>query len=253
MRTPHVDVGYLLSNLWYHAAMTVNAVPVVILISSDFEWQIVKKIISITEKSRTPFGEQFVTQIGQRELLFFHGGWGKIAAAASAQYAIGTCQPTLLVNIGTCGSFHQSLQRGDLLLANKTVVYDIVEQMGDPDEAIDAYTTTLDTLWARNLDGVRHGVLVSGDRDIVPGDISTLQSKYGATAADWESGAIAWTARKNGVPLFIIRGVSDVVSETESLAYGDLDHFEEGAEMVMRRLVEVLPECLDLWEKNTKS
>ncbi|HSW99165.1 MAG TPA: 5'-methylthioadenosine/S-adenosylhomocysteine nucleosidase [Candidatus Saccharimonadales bacterium] len=232
--------------------MTVNTGPVVVLISSDFEWQIVKKIVTATEESKTPFGEQFVAQIGQRELLFFHGGWGKIAAAASTQYAIDTFQPKLLVNIGTCGSFHQSMQRGNLLLADKTVVYDIVEQMGDPDEAINAYTTVFDTSWAQSLEGVQHGVLISGDRDIAPGDIKTLRSKYSAAAADWESGAIAWAAKKNNVPLFIIRGVSDVVSETESLAYSDPGHFKEGAEMVMKQLIAALPDCLDLWGKDTK-
>jgi len=229
--------------------MTVNTEPVVILISSDFEWQIVKKIVTATEESKTPFGEQFMAQIGRRELLFFHGGWGKIAAAASAQYAIDTFRPKLIVNIGTCGSFHSSMQRGDLLLADKTVVYDIVEQMGDPEEAINAYTTVFDTSWAQSIGSMQHGVLISGDRDIVPGDVKALRSKYGAAAADWESGAIAWTAKKNDVPLFIIRGVSDVVSEAKSLAYGDLDHFEEGAEMVMKQLIEVLPECLDLWKR----
>lgn len=234
--------------------MTTKSAPIVILISSDFEWRIVKKILPhIEEEPATPFGEQFTAELSGKKLFFLHGGWGKIAAAASTQYAIDTFNPQLLVNVGTCGSFHQSMQRGGLLLADKTVVYDIVEQMGDPDEAINAYTTVLDTSWAKSLKNVRHGILVSGDRDIVQGDIKELRSKYGATAADWESGAIAWTAKKNGVPLFVLRGVSDVVSETESLAYGDLDHFEEGAELVMRRLIDILPSSLDLWEENTKN
>lgn len=234
--------------------MTVNTEPIVILVSSDFEWAIVKKVLPhIKEESTTPFGEQFATELNGKALTFIHGGWGKIAAAASVQYAVDHLAPKLLVNIGTCGSLHKSMQRGDLLLANKTVVYDIVEQMGNPDEAIDAYTTEFDTSWAKCLKEVQQGILVSGDRDIVQGDIQELRSKYGATAADWESGSIAWTAKKNNTQLFIIRGVSDVVSEAEALAYGDLDHFEEGTEMVMKRLIETLPVCLDLWEKNTKS
>jgi adenosylhomocysteine nucleosidase len=62
--------------------------PIVVLVSSDFEWRILKDIIPVTGESKTPFGEQFVAQIGQQELWFFHGGWGKIAAAASCQYAV---------------------------------------------------------------------------------------------------------------------------------------------------------------------
>lgn len=234
--------------------MTTKSAPIVILISSDFEWKILKKVLPHTaEEHTTPFGEQITAELRSKKLTFFHGGWGKIAAAASTQYAIDHLAPKLLVNIGTCGSFHQSLKRGDLLLADKTVVYDIVEQMGDPDEVIDAYTTVIDTVWAKTLKGVRHGTLISGDRDIVQGDIKALRSKYDATAADWESGAVAWTANRNEVPLFVLRGVSDVVSESESLAYGDLDHFEEGVELVMKQLIDILPGSLDLWEKNTKN
>lgn len=232
--------------------MTVKSESIVVLISSDFEWQTVKKVVSATEESKTPFGGQFTTELNNKRLVFFHGGWGKIAAAASTQYALDHLDPKLLVNIGTCGSFHQSLQRGDLLLADKTVVYDIVEQMGDPDEAIDAYVTVINTSWSKGLKDVRHGILISGDRDIVQGDIRELRSKYNAVAADWESGAIAWTAKRNNIPVFVLRGVSDVVSESESLAYGDLDHFQEGAELVMKRLIDILPGLLDLWEKNTK-
>lgn len=242
---------YLLCSSWYDAAMKVKSELVVVLISSDFEWRIAKHILSPQDASNTPFGEQFTAQVGRQELLFMHGGWGKIAAAASTQYVIDNLKPKLLINIGTCGSFHQLLQRGDLLLADKTVVYDIVEQMGDPEEAIGAYTTMLDTSWAKSLKEVRHGTLISGDRDVVQDDIKELRDRYDAAAADWESGAIAWTANRNKVPLFVLRGVSDVVSETESLAYGDLDHFEEGAKLVMKKLIDVLPECLALWEEHT--
>ena len=39
---------------------------------------------------------------GQRvRILFLHGGWGKIAATASAQYAIDRWNPCLLINLGT--------------------------------------------------------------------------------------------------------------------------------------------------------
>ena len=39
----------------------------------------------------------------------------------------------------------------------------------------------------------------------------TLREKYGAVGADWESGAIAWTAARNEVPCLILRAGSDLV------------------------------------------
>jgi adenosylhomocysteine nucleosidase len=74
-------------------------------------------------------------------------GWGKIAAACATQYAINRWKPSLLVNLGTCGGFEGSIQRGEILLVDRTIVYDILEQMGDSDALIDYYTSQIDTSW----------------------------------------------------------------------------------------------------------
>ena len=53
------------------------------------------------------------------------------AAAASAQYALDRWHPAALINLGTCGGIAGRVERFATILATKTVVYDIVEQMGD--------------------------------------------------------------------------------------------------------------------------
>jgi adenosylhomocysteine nucleosidase len=122
-----------------------------------------------------------------------------------------------------------------------------VEQMGDSAEAIAAYTTYIDLSWIGSElpRGVRRGPIVSGDRDLLPADVPRLKTAYGAAAGDWESGAIAWVARKNGVRVLILRGVSDVVGETGDETYGNMAAFEAGARTVMRHLFEDLPFWLD--------
>jgi adenosylhomocysteine nucleosidase len=186
-------------------------------------------------------------------VTLFHGGWGKISAAATTQYVIDHFEPDLLVNLGTCGGFEDRVERGTIILAERTIVYDIIEQMSDPDEAIAHYSTELDLSWL-NKDGrqttndgkssVVRGLLVSADRDIVPGDIPMLVEKYGAVAADWESGAIAWVAKKNGVRCLILRGVTDLVSAGGGEAYGNIELFHENTRTVMKRLIEQLPDWL---------
>ncbi len=71
--------------------------------------------------------------------LYFHGGWGKISAAATTQYVIDHFEPDLLVNIGTCGGFASSIETGTIILVERTIVYDIIEQMGDSADAIAHY------------------------------------------------------------------------------------------------------------------
>ena len=216
---------------------------VVVLVSADAEWKALRALRPEPAESPSPFGAWFVGKAGARSVLYFHGGWGKIAAAGSTQYAIDRWKPALLINIGTCGGFQGAIEKGEVLLVEKTVVYDIVELMGDSAEAIAAFTTPIDLGWlGRELPpGVRRGALASADRDLQPADLERLAKAYGALAGDWESGAIAWVARRNGVRLLILRGVSDVVGAQGSETYGNLEAFEAGSGQVMKRLVDDLP------------
>jgi adenosylhomocysteine nucleosidase len=182
----------------------------------------------------------------QDDVLFFHGGWGKISAAATAQFVLNHFNPILLVNIGTCGGFAGSIESGAVILVERTIVYDIFEQMGDSDEAIARYTTKLDLSWLRQPypHPVLKGLLVSADRDILIDDIPMLVEKYGAVAADWESGAIAWVAQKNGVRCLILRGVTDLVGGQGGEAYGNIDLFHERTRSIMNTLLAQLPDWL---------
>ena len=228
---------------------------IVVLISADAEWRAVRALLPDASVLPTPFGEWFVRDVdskaGRHPVVFFHGGWGKIAAAGSTQYAIDRWKPARLVNLGTCGGFAGSTRKGDVVLAEKTVVYDIVELMGDSAEAIADYTTTelgVGEIAKEAPPDVRRGTLASADRDLAPADPERLRTRYGAIAGDWESGAIAWVARRNDVPVLILRGVSDVVSESGSEAYGNLPAFEEGTRLVMKRLLSDLPFWLSRWD-----
>jgi adenosylhomocysteine nucleosidase len=224
---------------------------VIVIISANAEWRAVKEILAPAEIHSTRLGEyfDFMPDAGTPDTVtrFFHGGWGKISAATTAQVAIDHWQPDLLVNLGTCGGFEGRIARGTVILVNKTIVYDIIEQMSDPNEAIFHYSTELDLSWLP--DPLPHpvacGLLVSGDRDIQASDIPGLVEKYGAVAADWESGAIAWVAKKNGVRCLILRGVTDLVGVSGGEAYGNIEIFHENTKRVLKELIEQLPDWLN--------
>ena len=179
-------------------------------------------------------------------LIFMHGGWGKIAASASAQYAIDRWQPELLVNLGTCGGFEGHIERGTIILAEKTIVYDIIEQMGDFDAHIAHYTTEIDLSWLDEpypQEALRT-LLVSGDRDLLVEDLPELHKRYGAVAGDWESGAIAFVAARNRVRTLILRGVTDLVGSAGGEAYGNIGLYEEATHTILEQLIDKLPEWL---------
>jgi adenosylhomocysteine nucleosidase len=216
---------------------------IVVLISANAEWQVTKEILTPPDLSFTPFGERFSVVVEGIPLEFVQGGWGKISAASSAQYVIDKWHPKFLINLGTCGGFSGFINKGAVLLVEETIVYDIFEKMGDPDEALQVYSTRIDLSWLPDPlpDLVQRARLISGDQDICPGDIPHLQKRFGAIAADWESGAIAWVACRNQVRCFILRGVSDLVSEDGEEAYDHIETFFQGTRQVMGCLINQLP------------
>jgi adenosylhomocysteine nucleosidase len=225
---------------------------VVILISAGAEWRVVRETYPDAVIQCSPFGEWFDYFINDRPVVFLQGGWGKISAAASAQYALDRWSPELLVNLGTCGGFAGQIDRGQILLVERTLVYDIIEQMGDPDAAIAHYSVDLDLSWLKEPYPlpVCRSLLVSADRDICPADIPHLIDRYGATAADWESGAIAWVASRYAavgpaLQCLILRGVSDLVDAQGGEAYNAIEVFRSGTRAVMQPLLHSLPAWLD--------
>jgi adenosylhomocysteine nucleosidase len=217
----------------------------VIIISAIAEWIAVKPLFPDAKISHFPFGEYFEVTIKELDVTFFHCGWGKIASAGAIQYLIDHASPDVIINLGTCGGFEGSVQQGDIILVDKTYVYDIIELMGDLD-ITNYYASSLDLSWLAEPypHPVRRGMIASADSDLPPDKISFLKGK-GAIAADWESAALAWVARKNNARLLILRGVSDMVSEDGGEAYNNIEVFNERAKGIMERLIGQLPDWLN--------
>lgn len=233
----------------------------VVLISANAEWQVVRKYFPGCTINISPYGEWFSIRYDTlKELMspviFIHGGWGKVAAAGSMQFVIDQWHPQMVINLGTCGGFEGQIKRGEVILAEKTVIYDIFEQMGDPDEHIRHYITEIDTSWITQPlpIPVRRSLLVSGDRDLFISDIPVLKAKYGAIAGDWESGAIAWVSNKNNTQCLILRGVTDLVGGGGGEAYdGNVSLYYENTELIMKLLLDSLPGWLLKYIENDKS
>jgi adenosylhomocysteine nucleosidase len=121
----------------------------VILISADAEWRALNHNFPNHHFLCSPYGNWFAYHYADeprliKPIFFFHGGWGKVAAASSTQYVISHWQPRLVVNIGTCGGIEGEIDHGEMILVEKTIIYDIYEQMGDPEEHFKHYVTTID-------------------------------------------------------------------------------------------------------------
>lgn len=223
---------------------------VVVIISAITEWVAVKEALPHCEIQPTPYGERFTAALNGTDFLFFHAGWGKAASAGAMQYVIDHYSPDLTVNLGTCGGFNGEVDLGDVILVERTFMYDIVELMGDFGAVQEYYASSLDLSWLPDHPPfpVRRGTLASADSDLPPASIPQLKAQ-GAIAADWESAALAWVAQKNGAGLLILRAVSDLVSEDGGEAYDNIALFKERTKRIMCRLIEQLPD----WVAGIKS
>lgn len=215
---------------------------IVLIISANAEWLVIKELLQDRPISTSPYGEYASILVEKEEMVIFQGGWGKISAAASAQYVIDHFQPDLIVNLGTCGGFSGCIQTGTVILVERTLVYDILEQMGDSEETIAYYSTVLDLSWlSQGLPSpVVRGLLISADRDIVGDEIPRLIKQHGAVAADWESASIAWVAQKNGIRVLILRAVTDLVGDKGGEAYGNIELFHDRTKIEMKKLYGIL-------------
>lgn len=218
---------------------------IIVIVSADAEWEGVKPLFPDVAFRNTPFGETADVVLGSWNLTLFHSGWGKIASAASMQYVIDHYSPDLIVNLGTCGGFDGIAERGDLILVDRAIVYDIVELM-DTSDVTNYYASSLDLSWIAEPYPfpARRGLIASADSDLLPEKIPFLKAK-GALAADWESAALAWVATRNNKRILILRMVSDLVSEKGGEIYGGIEAFNERARETMRLLFEQLPDWLD--------
>lgn len=89
--------------------------------------------------------------------------------------------------------------------------------------------------------------MFSADRDISPEEVGYLVEKHAARFADWESGAIAWVAKRNQTPLIIPQGVSDLVSQSGGESYGEVPIYKYHTRKIITNLASQRPWWIDAY------
>lgn len=220
---------------------------IIVLISADEEWNFIRDYLDPLEVLCSPFGEWFQNsmdiQHGHIDAAFFQTGCGKMPAAAATQFVIDKYNPKLIINLGTCGGFKGKVTKKDILLVKETVIYDICERSGQQDEMIGRYRCILDLSWLEEPYPLKviPAIMATADQDLDVEMIPYLHNEYGAVAADWEAGAIAYVGHKrNKKKCLILKGVSDFGDEI----YEDPEEFKKRVREIMPELLATLPEWI---------
>lgn len=144
---------------------------------------------------------------------------GKAAAAAATAWALARFAPRAAFFAGVAGALAPELTTGDLLVARDAVQWDVdltpfgraPGELATGERFIPA-DAALSRLLVR-VAGGRTGRVASGDRFVNDGELAAwIRTTFGADVVEMEGAAALWTARRLGVPMGLVRVVSDAAT-----------------------------------------
>ena len=171
-------------------------------------------------RKESEFGmEVSVYKIGDNEVYLIQSGVGEIYAAGAAQYLITRYNVDAIVNYGIVGGLTEEMTLCRTAAVDKVVHYDFDTSEIDhcePARYIDHPSIYLETdrrLLDRACKAVpelKRVICASGDKFVGdPEKKRELHEKYGADICEMESAGILLTADRAGVPVLMIKSVSD--------------------------------------------
>src|SRR5260221_85879 len=122
------------------ASFAQSKIKFAVIVSANIEWRATKLVFPNEKFTSSPWGEYFFKEFEKEKVLVFHEGWGKVAAAGATQYVIDQFNPEILINLGTCGGVEGEVERNEIILVDRTIIYEIVEEMGECEKAIIDYS-----------------------------------------------------------------------------------------------------------------
>ena len=177
------------------------------------------------------------------EIVLALSGIGKVNAAAAATLLISLFSPSALIFSGVAGGLAPELPVGSVLLADRLAIHDYgmvaartftptaygVIPIGAPrlsalppvpSEVAVTLARLAEAVAPRLAAPVRLGGVVTADYFLNCGETrEQLRRDFGADAIDMESGAVNQVAQAWGLPLYVIRTLSDLAGEESHIDY----------------------------------
>jgi len=181
---------------------------------------------------------------GDEPVVLAQAGIGKVNAAAAATLLLSMFGARTLIFSGVAGGLNPQLGVGSVLLADRLAVHDYgiisngafvptaygVIPVGAPaliepepvEEPVRAVLACLAQAVSERLDARLGGVVTADYFLNCAATRDELHARLGADAIDMESGAVAVVARAWGVPLYVIRTLSDLAGGDSHLTYDEM-------------------------------
>ncbi len=156
--------------------------------------------------------KSFTGRLCGKDVILSISGIGKVSAALTTQKIIDNYNPDFILNFGTCGGMNNSVEILKYYAIKECCQFDfdLRELDGVPLGYIQEYNRAYFPCETNSLNFLPSSILASADR--FTNDVNDINSinEIGCSLRDMEGGAIAQVCLSNNIPLYMIKGVTDV-------------------------------------------
>lgn len=212
-------------------------------------------IVVALEKEATPFLTRvnavktadiakktvYTAQIADKTVYLIISGIGKVSSALSTQILIDKFQPDAIINFGTVGGIGSEVAAKKYYAVDKCCQYDF--DLSDLDNVSVGYIQDYDTVFfpatTDKLDFLDKSSLATSDKfTCKDSDVKTVK-ELNCSLCDMEGASIAQVCLSNQIPVYIIKGVTDVFGSG-----ANSDQFIENLKAVSSGFPQVIIETL---------
>ncbi len=174
--------------------------------------------------------------ISGKDVVVVRSGVGKVNAAVTTQTLVCDFDTSAIIFTGIAGAASPDLEVADVVIASALVQHDVdLTAFGAPLGLIDGYEDrlfkvdenlkTLAEKAAEKIVGEKRthsGIIATGDQFIADKKhVAFLREEFEAMAVEMEGAAVAQVAEMYGVPLVVIRTVSDKADGSAHMVYNE--------------------------------
>ena len=167
----------------------------------------------------------YETTIKGKNVVIVRSGVGKVNSALTCQMLIDKYNVSTVINVGVSGSVDNSLDIGDIVVADKLVQHDFDvtgfgRKLGEI-EGIGIYIETNPKLIDLFKDkDVRIGCIASGDKFVTKlSDKNFIRETFNALCVEMEGASIAQVCLLNNIDFIVIRSISDKLDGSSKIEF----------------------------------
>lgn len=188
------------------------------------------------KKGERSFGNIKIMELefNNTQLYLAETGVGEISASMATMCLILDCKVDAIINFGVVGSLKSDYKAGDTVIVNEIVHYDFTASFSDPDcwgkylfkrdsfvHEID--TNTIDLIRKTLGSNVRLVRIATGDKFINVSEMKNwLVSHFDCCICDMESMGIYLACHNAGIPLIMVKSVSDNADESADMDFKEV-------------------------------